>query len=296
MTHKEELVLVHEEDKVGDVLSKLASHQILSAPVVDQGGKADRGIDMLDIVAYAYQKLDLDHDRSNRPEEMQITEFLKKQVKNLADFSRRNPWLYIDKQKSVKKALLNLSAPYCHRLWILEKGTPIGVMSQFDLLRFILDHSDMFQEVFKESVQTLFPESRSPVTISEQSSLIEAFKHIHMARVSGVAVVDKHGKLVGNVSATDMQSITLSDPKVILGELQSPISDFFRTKEKSQVFGRGDRPHPFDPVTITPQDKLEEVANKLLTHKIHRVYVVNDEKKPLQVITSTDVLGQFALF
>jgi len=296
MTSKEELVVVREDDKLGDVLSKLASYQILSAPIIDQGGKSDRAIDMLDIVAYAYQKLDLEHERSKRPDETQINEFLKKQVKNLGAISQRNPWLRLDKQKSVKKALLNLSLPYCHRLWILEKGTPIGVLSQFDLLRFILDNSDLFQEVFKESVQTLFPESRSPFIISDQSPLIEAFRHIHMARVSGVAVVDKSGKLVGNVSATDLQFMTLSDPKAILHEFQSPISEFFRTKEKSQIFGRGDRPHPFDPVTISSKDKLEEVANKLLTHKIHRLYVVDEQKKPLQVLTLTDVLGQFALF
>jgi CBS domain-containing protein len=296
MTSKEELVVVHENDKLGDVLSKLASHQILSAPIVDQEGKADRAIDMLDILAYAWQKFDFDHERSKRPEETQINEFLKKEVKNLGDMSRRNPWLRIDKKKSVKKALLSLSHPHCHRLWVLDQGTPIGVLSQLDALSFILDHKDLFQEVFQENVLTLFPESRSPFVVSEQSPLFEAFRHIHMARVSGVAVVDKDRKLVGNISATDLQFITLSDSKTILQELQSPVSEFFRTREKSQIFGRGDRPHPFDPVTISPQDKIESVAKKLLTNKIHRLYVVNDEKKTLQVITLTDILGQFYFF
>jgi CBS domain-containing protein len=296
MTSKQELVLVHENDHLGDVLSQLANHQILSAPLVDQEGKSDRSIDMLDIVAYASQKFDFEHDTSFRPDETQVVEFLKKDVKHLADMSRRNPWLRIDKKKSVKKALLFLSHPHCHRVWILEKGTPVGVISQLDLLKFLLEHKELFQDVLKESVQTLFPESRSPFVVSEQNPLIDALKHIYMARVSGVAVVDQDRKLVGNVSATDLQFITLSDPKAIVLELQSPVGEFFKTKEKSQVFGRGDRPHPFEPVTIRLQDKIEDVAHKLLTNKIHRLYVIDEERRPLQVLTLTDILGQFTLF
>ena len=134
----------------------------------------------MDIVSYAAQKLDLDHQQSKRPDELQVVQFLNREVKNLADISRRNPWFVIsnmklilsrfklDRKKSLKKAALYLSHPHCHRIWIVEQGVPTGVISQLDLLHALLENKNLFKDLLQERVQTLFPESRGPFVVSEQ--------------------------------------------------------------------------------------------------------------------------------
>jgi CBS domain-containing protein len=43
-------------------------------------------------------------------------------------------------------------------------------------------------------------------------------------------------------------------------------------------------------VTCTPDESLAAVLDKLVSHHIHRCYVVDERGRPLGVVTMTDVL------
>ena len=48
---------------------------------------------------------------------------------------------------------------------------------------------------------------------------------------------------------------------------------------------------PGAPVVIKPNDTLDTLLEKLKMHRIHRIFVVNDEYKPIGVVSLKDVLG-----
>jgi CBS domain-containing protein len=42
--------------------------------------------------------------------------------------------------------------------------------------------------------------------------------------------------------------------------------------------------------TVTINDTLEDVINTLAEHRIHRLFIVNDDRKPIGVISLKDLL------
>jgi len=47
-----------------------------------------------------------------------------------------------------------------------------------------------------------------------------------------------------------------------------------------------------NPICVKPSDTLEHVVLQFVATKVHKLYIVDSEKKPLGEITRTDVLQQ----
>ena len=58
----------------------------------------------------------------------------------------------------------------------------------------------------RKPIKELFGK-RETLSIEQSKTMIEAFQMISQKLVSGLAVVDDHGQLVGNISASDMRVI-----------------------------------------------------------------------------------------
>jgi CBS domain-containing protein len=91
--------------------------------------------------------------------------------------------------------------------------------------------------------------------------------------ISGVVVVDSGGDVVGVVSALDIFKLANGNPGV----------NFRYTAEDIMT--------PYT-ISVTPDTSVEEAARAMLENGIHRLVVTASptRKKPLGIITSTDVL------
>lgn len=79
--------------------------------------------------------------------------------------------------------------------------------------------------------------------------------------VSGVPVVDQAGKVIGEV---------IPEPLVC-------VEDFMTE----------------DPLMVGPELSAAAVARMMFEHRVHRAIVADDEKFPIGIITSLDLLGAF---
>jgi len=280
-------------------LSTLTDNKILSAPVVDASGTIHKSVDMLDLVAYAVVKLDLLKETIKKDHETQVNEFLHKEIRNLPDFSNRNPFYTISSRKSLKKAIHLLSHPHFHRVWVEEDGVLVGVLTQSRAIEILLDHHKELKGTMKMRLFEAFPEARQTLMINHKELLINAFAKINLDRVSGIAVVDDDGVLVGNISASDLKFAKFSNPKDLLLELTHPIEEFLTPPKEgllSWFFGSGRKGRLFEPIVVKPGDTLQEVMEKCATNKIHRVYVVDNSGRPLYVVSLGDIIAQFQYF
>ena len=109
------------------------------------------------------------------------------------------------------------------------------------------------------------------VTIPQHLTLRAAARLMAREQISGVPVVDAEGKCVGILSAADFLALWAR------GE------------------GAGDeavsRHMTADPVTTSPATPITELARMMLDAHIHRDVVVDKERRPLGVVSSTDVLA-----
>jgi len=99
--------------------------------------------------------------------------------------------------------------------------------------------------------------------------------------VGGLAVIDSKSVIRGNFSASDASAL-LSDPDKWPCLLLS-VSAYLKANS----------PHSIEIVSVPVSAKLVDVVNLLTDKKIHRIWVTDDSKHPVGVITCTDVLDIF---
>lgn len=81
----------------------------------------------------------------------------------------------------------------------------MNVISQSDIIRFLVPKMDQFVSLFDSTAEELGLGMHPPITISSTEPAIKALRLIGTHRISALAVVDENGKLVGNLSASDLK-------------------------------------------------------------------------------------------
>ena len=107
-----------------------------------------------------------------------------------------------------------------------------------------------------------------------------AFELMDAKRLSGIAVVNDDGKLVGNVSAKDIKRAVL-DPTNIHLDVLSYLA-IIRQAEAN------DTRHPF--CHVSSNASVGHVVNMMAKTGFHRVYVVDTDSKPIGVISFSDII------
>jgi len=126
-------------------------------------------------------------------------------------------------------------------------------------------------------------------------SLRQAAHMLAQARVSGAPVVDASGACVGVLSATDFvhlaegRRITRRDkgnPEAC-SEWQMYDAEQLPVEAVSEFMTR-------DPVTASPTTRLTELARMMVDAHIHRVIIVDVDRCPVGIVSSTDILAAIA--
>jgi Mg/Co/Ni transporter MgtE len=105
----------------------------------------------------------------------------------------------------------------------------------------------------------------SPDETVAQVSQRLAEQTVHRTEIDSVAVLDKEGRLLGDISAFDL---LVSDGARRLGDLMDPDNT----------------------LTLRPEDDLDTVATELVESRRSSLLVVDDDGRPLGRILSDDVL------
>jgi len=115
--------------------------------------------------------------------------------------------------------------------------------------------------------------------VREDAAVVLALSVIANRRVSAVPVLSVDGKLVGNFSASDLRGIGSEDYPNLL----RPIKEYLSQHNFKSLF----------PITCSASETLENVLCKMVATKVHRVWVVDSEKRLLGVVSITDVMRAF---
>lgn len=135
--------------------------------------------------------------------------------------------------------------------------------------------------------------SPAHAVIPEEMSLQGAARLLSRLHVTGAPVIDPQGCCVGVISATDFLRWAEKPPKGLQGA---------RTADDSvcawQIIETEDLPpetvhHHMtaDPVMVGVEMTIGELARMMLDAHIHRVIVVDLEKRPIGIVSTTDLLA-----
>jgi CBS domain-containing protein len=135
--------------------------------------------------------------------------------------------------------------------------------------------------------------TRALVLLPKEMSLPGAAHLLAQAQVSGAPVVNDAGECIGVLSATDFLTYAESD-RAAANPGPYSVSAW-------QLVDSAPVPHNCvadymtkDVVTVAPGTLITDIARTMVDAHIHRVIVMDERRRPLGVVSSTDILAAVA--
>lgn len=209
-----------------------------------------------------------------------------------------------------------------HRIAVFDAtGEMCQIISMSDAVRFLAANVDKLKTLANVTLRDLGlvtaddnEKTKNLETVPPTTPAIEAFTLMVRSGVSGVGVLDDKGKLIANVSVSDMRTI---EPEHF-GVLGLPIAEYLALTHGTSYAGfsgtHSESSEPSSPtvqlrrnpffakmneggfrksgpylVTVAPDTKFGDLLKVIYEHRVHRVYVCEHEL-PIDVVTLTDVL------
>lgn len=176
-----------------------------------------------------------------------------------------------------------------HRVPIIDtsSGSPVctAIISQSGLVAYIASKCPpgSLEEKMTDAGLNF---RKDVVKIRDDASAASAFELLDSKRLSGIAVVDEDGKLIGNTSARDIKSAVMDAGRT---GMDMDILSYLSQVRQSQMVKNDRYPscHVYEDATVG------HVVNLLAKTGYHRVFVVDKDKKPIGVVSFADIINFF---
>jgi len=219
---------------------------------------------------------------SRKMEELSEVKLAHKIVNDLMNYSKTNEFFPLHHNTTFREVLDVLSTRGVHNVVTLSRHhNHLGrFITQSQIIQLIADNTEQFGEILEERVEKSGIGTNHVITLNQDDTTYSAFRTIIEKRISGVAITDQTGKLVGNLSIKDIRLVVDKCPNL---ELNTPISEFL--KDIQQV----DPKLHSRPVTCEPKDAIITVVHILNASKMQSIFIVDYTGRPVGVISLGDV-------
>jgi len=272
------MITVNKNTTVHETLKILYDTGILSVPVADQNihvyPKHIAGfIDLLDILAYLIHVCEAYSLPYSNPTEL-ATHFLNKPVGELIDYSSRDKFKTVLEEDDLL-TVMGVLGQGTHRVAVMNVLNDIqNLIAQSDVVQLISANLHLLGAHADTPVQNLgFVHSIVPVLASEPA--VNAFKRMNDMRVGASPIVDDNGVYVGTLSVSDLKGLNAES--------------FIYLKGTTQAFAEKHHYALNIPLICSPTDSFKKVVTELVQSRKHRVWIVDDSKKPVGVVSHTDI-------
>jgi CBS domain containing-hemolysin-like protein len=173
----------------------------------------------------------------------------------------------------------------CQRVLVTDKeGHVIGVVSQSTIAKYLEEniHRIKYDRLFNGTVWDFPFKSTSVSVVKQDTKVLDALAHMRARNLMAVGVTDETGRLVGNLSASDLQSWHLFGPK--FHRLGWSVARFLKSLRRTQA-------RQADFVVCVQRDTtVLELLTVFGTYSVHRVYIIDENGMPSGVISLTDIM------
>jgi len=284
---KGQLVVGKTDDSALTSLKKLIGAKVLSIPLYDEKAKAYTAFyDIIDVLHFVTGDKTSDGSLETLEGSDEFKRFTSGEIANL---SGDNHFVPIPKGKPLVEALevMTHDYPRLHRLPVVDNnGVLIGILSQSRIVRFLGHHISKFDFGSLPIKQTHLG-VRKVISVNSSETVAKALSAIKENKVSAVAIVDDAGVLVGNFSATDLKLLGYDSDIAKVASHSNTLKTFVDRVLKSLPEGKS------YPVSVGQKATSAAVIKEFTKAGVHRIYVVDDHKKPVGVVSLVDVIELF---
>ena len=275
-----DLITINSTDSVEQAIAVLGK-KVLSVPVMDKKSKQCLGLlDMIDIANFLNKVAPDTTLDANMLQSLEIAgrAMALETVDQILNASGRDPFVPAF-EDSTAGMFIELFAQNIHRVPLADKeGNLVGTVSQTDFIKYLNTHvveGDMKTFAHK-TVAELGLSPKPTISVNLHDAVLVAISLINEKGISGVAVIEDHGKLIGNFSASDCVGMYREQ----LPSFLKPVGEFL---EKHS-------PNSLKAVFCKPDSTILQVLNQMVESKVHHLYVVDGDCKPISIVSATDVM------
>jgi len=286
---KTRLVLIGDLQPLDKALQRMNRHRIVSVPVLDESTRQIKGVlDVGDVLHYLADLLD-------QPLNQALNlrwDFSVKDCGSLLEITKK-PWVYSNQaclwdilncisQKGNERVLIVDKVCEPHTL-IKEESDVVGMLVQMDFIRFLSQHNAWLRmhpkfDLPLERAIDLNNLAERVITVTPDELTYMAFRKMDENNVHGLAVVDDQGRVIANLSASNIRGISRRNFQV----LRFPLGEFLRRDRRVGWWQT--------PIYVKASDPFGTVFFQFTSTGLHRQYILDDNNRPTHVITPTDML------
>jgi len=273
-----QLLIVNARENVGTLLQKLRECSLRCAVVYDSEKLFVGFVDVLDICTHILDVTNWRNDLSVDSFKNLLWEgqnFVSEDSGQLINISQGNPFEAVNPDMPLIDAV-RLMARGIYRLPVIENGLIVNIVSQWDILLMVCSRISLLGPQFERQLKDTTIGSSFSLAIPDNLDGVLAVKFLFDNQIAGAPVVDENGRTISSFSATDLLNLTAETFPL----LSLSVRDYLL-----RTYG-----YLKPPVCCKVTDTVENVILKMLSFKIHRVYCVDDQLKPMGVISLTDIM------
>jgi len=138
--------------------------------------------------------------------------------------------------------------------------------------------------------------TKEVITVEKQTKLRDLIKILHQHDITGIPVVDNKGELTGIVSEKDViraQIRAMYEVEVYediydlfiptYSEVETNFTTVTNYRWVEQIMTR-------EVLTVSPDTPVEEIAELMISHRFHRLPVIDKNKNIVGIVTTIDML------
>jgi len=287
---RKEIITVTTAEPASAAFHKIVQHGISSVVMMDRTSKRCVGfVGMTDMVALVFKECPVSEVVGTDDELTKIlfskNLFTHSTCEEVADLSRKNPFYQVEERASLQSAIDLMASWDVHRLPVVDhEGNLVTILTQSQVVSFLYNANVKIPFATK-TVGELKLGYKNVISVKEDQMAAEGFKIIAEKRITGIAVLDFEDRLVTNLSASDLKAIGYTGKLLTL--LITNVKQFKRNLPENPLIP--------GPISVSPATTVEEVILKIVLTKVHRVFVVDDQKKLLGVISLIDLIRLFTI-
>jgi len=122
-------------------------------------------------------------------------------------------------------------------------------------------------------------------SVSRNKTLFEALQAMLTKNLNAMAVLQEDGKLLGALTFDNIQFILGGQA---YGQLSRKCGDIVLQLQKDDK-----ERHDVAYVSVSPETSLEDTIKRVVGHRIHRLWVLDNDNKPVGIVSLTDILSAF---
>jgi CBS domain-containing protein len=282
-------VVVHvlDSSSISEGFEILLRNKILSAPIVSKKeGKLVGILTIMDIVQHILKTF---KEKDLKPVNIAHTihkhqEFSSNSVLSIKE--RAEPIVEINATASILDAAKAMIEKKVHRIVVVdEKHKPVNMITLSRVIKLASVLLDSIPQASK-TLRELALGCQGVISVQHNSHVRAAFELMKEKKISSVGILDGEGKLVGSLSISDIKLLGYDARfwELLTDSVESYLAGL-RLRDASRTI-----PDEKDPIRCTPETTLASCVKMMTFYDIHRLFVVDNNQKPLGVVSLEDAL------